>query len=68
LPGWNLDRDGFWVRDPSDEFLREGINLTYEVNPTATAFVTYPPQSSECADPNGPFAPQVPPVQLPPTR
>ena len=43
VPGWILTDDGFWIRDPSDEFLREGINLTYTVNPTATAFVTYPP-------------------------
>ena len=41
VPGWILQPNGLWVRDPSDEFLREGINLTYTVNPTATAFVTY---------------------------
>jgi len=57
VPGWNLNSAGFWVRDPSDEYLREGINLTYTVNPTATAFVTYPPESAECANPNGPFPP-----------
>jgi hypothetical protein len=70
VPGWILTDDGFWIRDPSDEFLREGIGLTYTVNPTATAFVTYPPESSACANPNGPFPP--PPVlvpgELPPTR
>jgi len=57
VPGWNLNAAGFWVRDPSDEFLREGINLTYTVNPTATAFVTYPPETAACANPNGPFGP-----------
>ena len=67
VPGWVLE-DGFWVRDSSDEFLREGINLTYEVNPTATAFVTYPPESSACANPDGPFPPDQVPGQLPATR
>jgi hypothetical protein len=54
VPGWILTDDGLWIRDPSDEFLREGINLTYTVNPTATAFITYPPESSECANPENP--------------
>ena len=64
VPGWILTDDGLWIRDPSDAFLREGINLTYTVNPTATAFITYPPESSACANPDGPFAPP----RLPPTR
>lgn len=70
VPGWNLNSDGFWVRDPSDEFLREGIVLTYTVNPTATATVTYPPESSACANPDGPFPPgstTTLPGALPPT-
>ena len=60
VPGWILTDDGFWIRDPSDEFLRDGIALTYTVNPTATAFVTYPPESSTCANPDGPFPPARP--------
>ena len=73
VPGWILNDDGFWLRDPSDEFLREGINLTYTVNPTAgPVLVTYPPESSTCANPDGPFPPNVvPPIvpgQLPPTQ
>ncbi len=60
VPGWNLNSAGFWVRDPSDAYLREGINLRYEVNPTATAFVTYPPESAACANPDGPFPPNTP--------
>ena len=68
VPGWNLV-NGFWVRDPSDAFLREGIQLTYTVNPTATAFVTYPPESANCANPDGPFPPGAipPPTGLPRT-
>lgn len=71
VPGWELNDDGFWVLDPSDAFLREGIFLIYTINPTAgPALVTYPPESSNCANPAGPFPPPplVPvPGQLPPT-
>jgi hypothetical protein len=65
VPGWILTDAGLWIRDPSDEFLREGILLTYTVNPTATAFITYPPESSACANPENPPAP--PAKRLPPT-
>jgi hypothetical protein len=78
VPGWILNEDGFWVLDPTDEILRAGIDIVYEVNPTATAHVEYPPESAACANPNGPFPPgnPVPPNgepfnplgQLPPTR
>jgi hypothetical protein len=69
VPGWILTDDGFWIHDPSDEFLREGIELTYEVNPTAgPVLVSYPPESSACANPAGPFPPpRLMPGQLPPT-
>ena len=61
VPGWTLQPNGLWVRDPSDEFLREGIYLTYEVNPTAgPVLVEYPPESSECANPENP--PLTPPT------
>jgi hypothetical protein len=63
VPGWILTDDGLWIRDPSDAFLREGIQMTYTVNPTATAFVTYPPESSTCANPDGPFTPGLPPTR-----
>jgi LPXTG-motif cell wall-anchored protein len=65
VPGWNLNAAGLWVRDPSDEFLREGILLTYTVNPTATAFITYPPESANCANPDNPPG-QTPPPGAPP--
>jgi hypothetical protein len=70
VPGWNLNADGFWVLDPSDAFLREGITLTYEVNPTAgPVLISYPPESSECANPPGPFPPTpTTTVVLPVTR
>ena len=68
VPGWILTDDGLWIRDPSDEFLREGINLSYTVNPTATAFITYPPESSECANPENPPITTTPGVTSPPSR
>ena len=54
VPGWILQDNGLWVLDPSDEILRQGITLTYELNPTATATITYPPESSACANPENP--------------
>jgi hypothetical protein len=54
VPGWNLNSSGLWVRDPSDAFLRDGIALSYTVNPTATALVTYPPESANCSNPENP--------------
>jgi hypothetical protein len=66
VPGWNLNSSGFWVLDPTDAFLRDGIVLTYTLNPTATATVTYPPESSACANPDGPFPPGTPTTTRPP--
>jgi hypothetical protein len=66
VPGWILQPDGFWVEDPSDTFLRDGIDLTYEVNPTATARVTYPPASAGCNTPTRPPAPPGPTTTRPP--
>jgi hypothetical protein len=50
-PGWRLDANGQWVIDPSDAFLRDGLEVTVEVNPTAVVIVDYPPADSLCADP-----------------
>jgi hypothetical protein len=47
-PGWRLTNDGLWVTDPTGAIWRDGINLSYTVNPTATAFVAYPPESAAC--------------------
>ena len=54
VPGWNLNSDGFWVQDPSDAFLREGIFLTYDVNPTAgPVLVTTRPSRQRAPTPTG---------------
>ena len=53
-PGWKLADDGVsWIPDPSDAFLREGLIIEVTVNPsvTATATVSYPPNTSPCANP-----------------
>jgi hypothetical protein len=60
VPGWILQPNGLWVIDPSDAYLREGIVLTYTVNPTATAVVSYPPESANCANPDNPVVPGAP--------
>ena len=49
-PGWMLV-DGHWVVDPSDARLRDGLTVVIEVNPTATATVSYPPATAACANP-----------------
>jgi hypothetical protein len=66
-PGWLLNSAGFWVPDLSDAFFRDGLTVVAEINPTATANVTYPPQTSACANPSGPFPPPATP-RLPATR
>ena len=65
-PGWVLNEDGLWVTDPTDAIWRDGLNLVYEVNPTATAFVAYPPATAACASPENPPGAN-PPGELPAT-
>lgn len=53
-PGWMLAPDGVsWIPDPSDAEFRDGLVVTVEVNPSATATITYPPATSACANPPG---------------
>jgi LPXTG-motif cell wall-anchored protein len=47
-PGWMFDGDE-WVVDPSDAHLRDGLTVVVEVNPTASATVSYPPATAACA-------------------
>lgn len=66
-PGWIRNADGFWVEGGDDAIWREGLNVTISVNPSATAFVTYPPATSACASPPEDEQLAPPPVTLPPT-
>jgi len=53
-PGWTQAPNGSWIPDDSDADLREGVTVKVEVNPTATAAVSYPPATSSCfGPPNG---------------
>jgi hypothetical protein len=56
-PGWKLAPNGDWIPDASDNFLREGLTVRVEVNPTAEAKVSYPPATSGCANPDIPPPP-----------
>ena len=68
-PGWKFE-NGKWVVDPTDAHLREGLSVKVEVNPTATASVSYPAATDPC---NGPesqvqsLPPTPPAAQAPPT-
>jgi uncharacterized repeat protein (TIGR01451 family) len=56
-PGWLLDDGGFWVIDPSDAFLRDGVILEVSVNPTATTgLIEYPSATDGCANPPTDFS------------
>jgi MYXO-CTERM domain-containing protein len=58
-PGWKLADDGVsWIPDPSDTFVRDGLTIEVTVDSvTATAKVTYPPDTSVCANPPDAIAP-----------
>lgn len=61
-PGWRFEESTqLWVPDPTDDFLREGLTVTIEVNPTATGEVEYPPATAACASPENPPPPVIPP-------
>lgn len=66
-PGWTLDAQGLWVPDPSDARLRDGLTIVVEVNPTATASVSYPPANTACNRPANPPSGGQPPPSLPTT-
>jgi LPXTG-motif cell wall-anchored protein len=61
-PGWKLQPNGLWVWDETDANWRDGLTVQVEVNPTATALVSYPDPSSACDDPPQ-VASQAPPAQ-----
>ena len=65
-PGWVFS-DGQWVIDPSDARLRDGLTVVVEVNPTATATVSYPPVTAACANPPTVRDPATPQGSLPQT-
>lgn len=46
-PGWRLE-DGVWVQGDEFDWVRPSVEVTFEVNPTASAVVAYPPSSPVC--------------------
>jgi LPXTG-motif cell wall-anchored protein len=58
-PGWKRAADGVsWIPDPSDAFLRDGLRIEVTVDSiTATATVSYVPDSAPCANPPRPQTP-----------
>ncbi|MEJ2383647.1 MAG: hypothetical protein P8Y54_04530, partial [Xanthomonadales bacterium] len=61
-PGWDFV-DGVWVEDPTDERVPT-ILVEFEVNPTTSAIVAYPPRTENCVPPQAPTPPP-PPVDVP---
>lgn len=66
-PGWSLV-DGVWVEGDEWDWVRPEVEVLFEVNPTATTTVGYPPSSPNCAtDPQNPGpSPSTPPGEDPP--
>ena len=50
-PGWTLQPDGTWVEGDEFSWTRPTVQILFEVNPSATVTVDYPPATSACADP-----------------
>ena len=68
IPKRIKNSSGMWVWDDTDANWRDGLTVRVEVNPTATASVSYPAATSGCDGPQ--VASQAPPgqgAQLPST-
>jgi len=50
-PGWILTPEGTWTEHDAYDFTRPEIQVVFEVNPSATTVVSYPPETSLCANP-----------------
>jgi len=50
-PGWTKNSDGTWVKGDSFDWATGALNLTFEVNPSATVTLAYPPATAVCAGP-----------------
>lgn len=55
-PGWSLV-DGQWVVGDEFDWVRDGVTVVFEVNPTAETVVAYPPSTPQCAT-NPPGTPE----------
>lgn len=50
-PGWTLTPAGTWEQHDAYDFTRPNVQVSFEVNPTASTTVSYPPPTSACAGP-----------------
>lgn len=50
-PGWTQLPDGSWSQHDAYDYTRPQVEVTFEVNPSATTVVSYPPESAVCANP-----------------
>jgi hypothetical protein len=49
-PGWTLV-NGVWVQHDQWDWVRPQVQVTFQVNPTATITAVYPKETAPCADP-----------------
>jgi hypothetical protein len=50
-PGWTRQPDGSFTEGDEYDWVRPSVTLLFEVNPSATEVVVYPPESASCSDP-----------------
>lgn len=50
-PGWTRQADGSFTPGDEYDWVRPSVHLLFEVNPSTTAVVVYPPESALCSDP-----------------
>lgn len=50
-PGWTRNPDGSWTEEDAYSFARPSVQIEFQVNPTATTVVAYPPATAVCAGP-----------------
>ncbi|MBO9553138.1 peptidase [Cellulomonas sp.] len=48
-PGWRQLPDGSWVEGDEFDWVRPSVQVNFQVNPSATMSVAYPPSSPNCA-------------------
>ncbi|GIG24628.1 peptidase [Cellulomonas denverensis] len=51
-PGWTTLPDGSYLPGDEYDWVRPDVGLLFEVNPSATTVVSYPPESASCANPD----------------
>jgi len=50
-PGWTQNADGTWTEGDEFDYTRPSVTIEFEVNPSVSTVVAYPPPTSACANP-----------------